>query len=379
MFLASLFFASAALAETEVASAEQGGFEVTVGIYGSFRPAVGVLNDGVDTGFNIFDRASRLGFRGTFVPQGETTPALREVFWQVESGIHPDEGRGDLAGRDTFLGARGDWGTAFVGFMVTPARRVGRRVEHIFGRAGDSRNIARLDGPEGGQDARHPGWDNRVGNSIAYISPRLAGFQGSVQYSSNYDTEFRSSSDGAPALSTSLTYEGDAVWIGVGHEIIDKDATVFAKDPEDFVGYETAEELPEATANAQLFRLAAALDLGPVIVSGLAQRAVDQQGVAGWDRDTFGGGVSYWATESVRLAAQAYRAQAMNGFDDSGATMGATEVEYRFAPTVRIYFSVAHTRNEANAQFHSSRGVLDDPGRLGRNSTSGTVTFRYDF
>lgn len=66
-------------------------------------------------GYNV-NNESRVGFRA-----GKQMFDDFEVFAQIESGYVGDKGEnGSLGQRDTFIGAKGSWGTARVGRMLTP-------------------------------------------------------------------------------------------------------------------------------------------------------------------------------------------------------------------------------------------------------------------
>ena len=329
------------------------------GLYVSLRPTIGVLDDGDHAGLNVFDRASRVGLEGTFRPE----PAAPEVFWQVESGIDLDEGGGELANRDSFVGARGGPGALRFGFFSTPVRRIGRNVEQVFARTGDNRNMVRVDGVAGGQDDRAPGWDNRWGNSVEYVTPLLNGWSAAVQYASNFADDFGSTSTPNGAVSTSLSYARGGLWLAAGYEAIDQDAPALAST---------------GAASPELLRLGGAYTGDHWVIAGLWQRAEDQQGVNGQDRDTLGGGGSYWLTNATRIGGQVYYAEDIDTLGDTSATLYAAELEHRPYPRTHVYLSVAHTRNSENARFHSTRGEIDD-GPLGANSTSVSLSGRYDF
>lgn len=331
-------------------------------LYGSVRAGLGLLSDGDGRGANVFDNDSRIGLRGSLVPGVAADGRDPEVFWQVESGLALDEGAGSLSARNSFLGLRGAWGSLRLGFFDSPGKEVGRAAEQVNSRVGDQRNLTRVDDPGGGWDERTPGWDNRFGNAIAYATPTLAGVTVSVLVSTNFDDDFGNTTDTTPALSTSVTYQRGPLWAGASFETIDKD----------FDGLEANDD------NPRQFRLATVYTIGDLILSGLFQRSLDQQGVSGQDRTVFGGGASYWLWESLRLGGHVYRAEADDSLRDSGATMIAGELEYRIYSQTRLYFSVAHTENDRNARFQTARGLIND-GEPGDNSTSGSVLLRHDF
>ncbi|AVQ87117.1 porin [Plesiomonas shigelloides] len=75
------------------------------------------LNYYADTGAGYdINNESRVGFRA-----GKQMFDDFEVFAQIESGyVGDDGGSGKLGARDTFIGAKGSWGTARFGRMLTP-------------------------------------------------------------------------------------------------------------------------------------------------------------------------------------------------------------------------------------------------------------------
>jgi predicted porin len=76
----------------------------------------GLTTDG-DDGWRtrLSSDSSRFGLRGS-----ESIGGGHSVIFQIESSVNADAGGGTLAGRDTFLGVRGPWGTLRAGNIKTP-------------------------------------------------------------------------------------------------------------------------------------------------------------------------------------------------------------------------------------------------------------------
>ena len=66
----------------------------------------------------VSSNSSRLGVRGT-----ESLGGGLNAIFQIESSISGDAGGGTLAGRDTFVGLQGSWGTFRFGSSWSPVRR----------------------------------------------------------------------------------------------------------------------------------------------------------------------------------------------------------------------------------------------------------------
>ena len=322
-------------------------------LYGRAAVGVGPLNDGDKTENNIYDHGSRVGFRGSNEFDGGIA-----IDWQVESGINIDDGSGELASRDSFIGLGGDFGRFKVGYFGTPVRQIGRNVDMIYGRPGDNRSLIRTDNIDGRWGGRDPGWDDRWGNSIGYYSPEFSGFNVELQYST--DPGGGESSDNPEAYSASFNFANELIWAGVGYEEIDKGSTnVNASNP------------------SQL-RLGSTISIMDFAISALYQRSENQQGIDGNDRNVWGVGANYKLSPRVTVGTQYYQAGSSSLEEETGAEMLTGEVEYRVQTNTRLYFSVAKTWNEKNSRFDSSRGVLQHT-QSGEDSLSAAVAVRYDF
>src|SRR5512139_678439 len=159
-------FAAPAFAATE-----------NVDVYGKVHVSVSVFDETVDTGtvdpitgaivaehrgtsdLQFSSNASRIGFKGA-----EDLGGGLAAIWQIESGVNLDEGSGNWASRNSFVGLKGGFGTVLAGNHDTPLKLVGRAVDLFGDTMADSRNVM------GG------GSDTRAKNVVAYITPSSSGF-----------------------------------------------------------------------------------------------------------------------------------------------------------------------------------------------------------
>jgi predicted porin len=127
--------------------------------------------------YRVSSNSSRLGVRGS-----ESLGGGLAAIFQIESNVSADTGGGLLGTRETFVGLQGSWGTVKIGNFLAPYDDI----HPIFG------NVPTLTTSilstaslwaQGSQGIGNGGFDNRLGNSIRYDSPRIAGFLGSVQIS----------------------------------------------------------------------------------------------------------------------------------------------------------------------------------------------------
>jgi len=154
----------------------------------------------------VTSNASRIGFKGS-----EDLGGGLSAIWQIESGFNGDEANGTLASRNTFLGLKGNWGTALFGNHDTPFKLVGRSVDLFGDTIADSRNLMGF-GSVGGIATTS---DMRAKNVMAYISPNFDGFNAIVAYTTD-----PVSSGSTPDLndmsvwSVNATYSNGPLYVG---------------------------------------------------------------------------------------------------------------------------------------------------------------------
>ncbi len=126
--------------------------------------------------YRMGTNSSRFGLRGT-----ESLGGGLNAIFQVESSINPAQSGGTLAGRESYVGLQGGWGTFKMGRFLTPYDDI----HPIFG------NVPTLTTSilstaslwaQGFGATSAGGFDDRVNNSVRYDSPNLSGFTFEIQY-----------------------------------------------------------------------------------------------------------------------------------------------------------------------------------------------------
>lgn len=312
-----------------------------VQVYGRAHLSGDVLGDGSDYGLNLSSNSSRIGFRANH----EIQPGL-EAFVQLEQNVRFDQSGGNFASRDSFAGVRGDWGQVRVGFFDTPGKALRGRVDVFNDRLGDLRNLSR--NPDSGVD-----FDQRFRNSIHYRSPSVNGVTFDLHYSPQNDTSATVDND-LQALSASVSYSRDKLWLGASYEILEGD------------------ELDPAA-----FRLGATYNLTEQWqLLGFFQHASD---LISGDRQVFGGGFKYRFGDYAFMA-QAHHATE-NDLDDTAATMISAGIDYYVARNFTLYGIIGITDNDDNANFRVSAGGRDTSvtPQLGNRASGLSVGFLYNF
>jgi predicted porin len=123
------------------------------------------------------ENSSRFGIRGT-----ESLGGGLNAIFQIESSTPVDAGGGTLAGRDSFLGLQGSWGTVKWGRMTMPYDDL----TGIFGTITLNTSILAMSSiwANNGGNAKNQGsFDARLSNVFRYDSPNIAGFTGAAAIS----------------------------------------------------------------------------------------------------------------------------------------------------------------------------------------------------
>lgn len=313
-------------------------------VYGRANLSIDALGDGEDTGLNVSSNASRLGFRAVTDIEGGM-----QVFVQLEQNVRFDQRGGDFATRNSFAGVRGDWGQLRVGSFDTPGKLVRSRVDVFNDRLADVRNIA------SGNDMS---FDPRFRNGIHYRAPSFNNLTFDLHYSPHNDVDATTTND-REAISTSITYNHNGVYLGVAYE-----------------SYET--EIDNRELQPTAVRLGASFPVSDnFTLLGFYQHASD---IPGGDRHVYGVGSKYRLSDNYSLMGQVYQSSD-NDSPDTGATMFSLGLDRYVSDALTVYVIAGVTTNEDQADFSVSSSGRDT--RLvpvvGKNSTGLSVGIVHKF
>ena len=159
--------------------------------------------------FRVNSNSSMIGLRGAeSLGQGLT------AIFQLENQIFPDTGGGVLAGRESFLGLQGPWGTVKLGYFLAPYDDI----LPIFGNAptltASILSTASLWAQGYLGQPVNGGFDDRLKNSIRYDTPTISGFNASLQYGANEGSVRSNSSN----ISGGAFYTNGPLQLGVAYE-----------------------------------------------------------------------------------------------------------------------------------------------------------------
>lgn len=303
--------------------------------------------------YRVNQNSSRLGVRGS-----ESLGGGLSAIFQIESGVQADISGGTFATRETFVGLQGTWGTFKIGYFLAPYDDI----HPIFG------NVPTLTTSilstsalwaQGTQSNDNGGFDNRLGNSIRYDSPRIGGFVGSIQLSA-YDFSPAAASGGN-------TYGTDAQ--SKRHAYIGSAGGFYANGPfQAGIAYQWNEKVRGAALTDNATSIAANWNFGVVKIGGVYERL---------DYDTATGSLkrNFWGVSATAPVGpgEIYAFYGDAGDGSGGAANGTTvgkltkggstgssqwEISYTYALSKRTltYAGYVQVRNDGNASNTLSSG-----------------------
>jgi predicted porin len=299
--------------------------------------------------YRVNSNSSRLGVRGSEALGG----GLSAIF-QIESSIQGDSSGGTLAGRETFVGLQGAWGTFKMGYFLSPYDDI----HPIFGNVPTlttsilSTAALWAQGPSNNDNG---GFDNRNPNSIRYDSPNMRGFTFSSQLST-MDASPVAGSGGASGGTDAQAKR---------HAYIGSLAGFYNNGPfQGGIAYNWNEKLRGPNLNDQALSVAANWNFGIIKVGGVYERLDYDTPTGSLKRNFWGisGTVpigpgelyAFWGDASDGTGGAVTGATV--GQVRKGGGTGATqwEVSYTYALSKRTltYAGIVQTRNDSNGIYN---------------------------
>jgi predicted porin len=316
----------------------------------------------------LSSNSSRFGLRGT-----EALGGGLNAIWQIESSVSGDAGGGTIAGRDTFIGLQGSWGTVRFGNFLAPYDDL----HPVFGDSGTYLTSiaaqAALWANNGGYSKGTGSFDDRLGNSLRYDSPNIAGFTGSIQVAL-FDDAGAGGSTRSTVWSTAGQYKNGPFTGIIGFEY-NNDVRCYngvgtggGNGTNSACGVAPTAGNPRFEADDWALGIAAAWDFGIVRVAGLYERIDYDTPQGGLKRDLYGVyfsgpvgpgkwylGYSYADEGKGPTDAQGRPTQRVNGIaggDDTGAYH--LSISYNQPISKRTSWYVAYSRldNDDRATYN---------------------------
>ena len=171
--------------------------------------------------YRLATNSSRFGLRGT-----ESLGGGLNAIFQIESSVNPAQSGGTLAGRESFVGLQGGWGTFKIGRFLAPYDDLHPIFGNVPTLTTSLLSTASLWAQGFAGQPNFGGFDDRIQNSVRYDTPNMSGFTASFQYGG---TGSSYAQPGAPIVATGNTphasvfganalYNNGPIALGVGYE-----------------------------------------------------------------------------------------------------------------------------------------------------------------
>lgn len=285
-------------------------------------PATGDVSN-----LSLASNSSRLGFKGKYGLSDDLT-----ALWQIESKVVYDAGgKSKFAGRNTFFGLAGSFGTVKLGYHDTAFKDIRGKYFDVFGdTAADARDIM-------GTSSDHAySEDIRADNMIMYTSPRVNGLQFNVQYSTSWDstTEQGQDNNDHSATSASVTYEGGNLKAGLAYQVGKNGKNV---------------------SDAKGTRLGVKYKLSPVVIGLMYE---DLKGGADFPtltRKAYGVNATFKMDKNNALKVQYVKGKATDVGND-GAKQTSIGIDHKLASHTNVYALYTQLKNDPNANYRIKGG-----------------------
>ncbi|MDD3517274.1 MAG: porin [Chromatiales bacterium] len=316
-------------------------------IYGVAHVSLDHVDNGDSSGHQLSSNSSRIGFKGS-EDLGNGLTAL----WQIESAANLTGGASastGFAGRNSYVGLRGGFGTALFGRHDTPYKMSTGRLDVFGDKLADYNAIvgsaddcpASLDAINGIAYVETCAvFDNRTNNTLAWLSPSFGGLSVALAYvtdvAANGDRPGPTSNDGR-AYSLSLSYEAGPLYLTLAHERIDNAAISY-----DFDGIVFIPNIQDISAT----KAGGSYTFGATTLNALVEHldsGIDKR--TGW---YLGGRHSLG---SSYVAAAAGQSGERDAFDDSNATFMAIGAGHHFSKRTEVYALWVQVDNQDNAGY----------------------------
>ena len=320
--------------------------------------APGSPPDGMN--LSLSNNASYLGFAGRHALDPQWT-----LLWQVEQSVKPDEGSGDLASRNSFLGVSKEGvGTVLAGHYDTPFKTMGKRWAVLNYTVADRRSIL------GAGAISNNVMNQRAKNALAYLHTVE-----DVEFQLMYATDGQDSRPGFMDDNDNDVFSA-AAWLTLGQLELSAAYEHWSRlhvlqDSEDLA----------ASGRADGLRIAMRHNVSEAGHVGVILEIIDTSAaIADLDRSVFGMNGSYRVGGNV-FEAQLLYATDRRGVSNSGAVNLGLGMTRSINPQTQVYGAFSFTANESNARYPVAGGGHGDrvdtvPGGTPFSLSAGVV-FRF--
>ena len=291
-------------------------------VYGKMHTSVNYLSDSDESQLGLSSNTSRFGIKGSKELNNDMS-----LIWQFENSINiAQKGSDTLAKRNSFIGMSSEYGTALFGIHDTPFKMIGRKATFFKDTIGDFRSTTF-------------GWDLRLQDVAAYISPDFDGFGFIAAYM--FDQAAMGAEEAATAYSVAAHYAKDALYVGGAMEQWSEGVTGLIPVGEDMIMGEAQTGL----------RFVAKYDFGQFALAGLFQTVSNFRGYEDASAQTMGLEAKFKASDLYCVKGSYYMADPDTDADDDDFAQLALGVDRNLGNNSMIYVQYATVMNADGAMW----------------------------
>lgn len=299
--------------------------------------------------------SSRLGFRGV----EDLGSGLKAGFW-LEGGLSVDTGGSSFRfDRRSTISLSGNWGELRLGRDKMTSYQNIESYDAFgdtgVGGIGASNLLGSASSSEGTAEGSNP---KRLSNMVSYISPKVSGIQGQIQYSFGERGSFQANNDRGNGFGGRLSYGAGPLSLGLGYGEMSG-------------GNDTLETTYKAV------NLGASYNFG--VVKPMVMWARESQGDRRINVYSIGASAPIGAAGELRMAYTMYDVKHADNADSSKLAIGYT---HKLSKRTALYGMVARVDNDDMAKrgFATSSSSLASPTiNNGDNATGYSVGIRHTF
>lgn len=262
--------------------------------------------------WQVNSNASRLGVMGEEA-LGDGLSAIYKIEYGVTGDVAGAAGT-DLAGRDRYVGLKGNFGTVRLGAFNSPLKAMQGQVDQFL----DMRYADMSLGLAGVQGY------NRMNNAIAYTSPKV---NDAITFNVLLQPGETDRDSGlAEAVSTSVDYNANGTYIGLGYD------------------RKTSNGNFSVPAGRDIWRLAVSQTMGDFKLGALAQTSEQSKAAQDFQQDVLLVSGAYTMGKKVVKAQIAYVKNGDLGFKKEHREVVALGYDYNFSKMTKVYAQADYGR-----------------------------------
>jgi hypothetical protein len=323
-------------------------------IYGKAHVSVDVSDAdkkaGNISGLSVSSNSSRVGVKGQYDMENSSAA----IVYQVEQTVNLDESSGNWASRNSFVGIKGGFGTAIVGYHDAPFKSVATKWDMFGDTVGDDRNIL------GSAADASFNMNVRAKNMIMY-GIKLAGVVSlQAMYSSN--------PNGASGLDNSTDNQMEGIGVFYGGGPLKVAAAI--------------DNYKNLKSNGKMHgaRVSGSYSFGPAQVGAIFE-SISADTADAIDRNAYGINGMFKFGHSMDVRLQVIKAGDYKNVSSSGANAISVGWFMKINKQTKVYAAATRTSNDSNAQYPVAGGGHGDTASTDPGGTpkSLSVGFMHSF